>query len=354
MRSSKARLREQLEEQERLAADRLAEAERLGREVARLREALDTLPVGVVVRGADGAEAARNRRAAALTGDIQADAIVRGALDSLLAGGEVGRETIELQGPPRRSVEVTVAALPTGGVVAVVEDASERMRLDNVRRDFVDNVSHELRTPIGALGVLAENIDLEDDPDVVKRLARRMSSEVDRADALIQDLLELSRVESRPNPSVHQVDLAGVVEESARRVQSQCERCDVRVDVGDVAEVVVQGDRSELVSAVANLLDNAVKYSEPGSTVDVSVGVSGEAGEFAEVVVRDRGIGIPARDLDRVFERFYRVDKARDRRTGGSGLGLAIVRHVAVNHGGDVSVVSVEGEGSTFTLRVRR
>lgn len=351
MRPSKARLREQLEEQERLAADRLAEADRLGRELARLREALDTLPVGVVVRGADGAEVARNRRAAALTGDIQADAIVRGALDSLLAGGEVGRETIELQGPPRRSVEVTVAALPTGGVVAVVEDASERMRLDNVRRDFVDNVSHELRTPIGALGVLAENIDLEDDTEVVKRLARRMSSEVDRADALIQDLLELSRVESRPNPSVHPVDLAGVVEESARRVQSQCERCEVRVDVGDVADVVVQGDRSELVSAVANLLDNAVKYSAPGSTVDVSVGV---AGEFAEVVVRDRGIGIPARDLDRVFERFYRVDKARDRRTGGSGLGLAIVRHVAVNHGGDVAVSSVEGDGSTFTLRVRR
>ena len=351
MRPSKARLREQLEEQERLAGVRASEAERLRAKLAQVCDALDALPIGVVVRDGSGSVVARNPRSTAPTGDIQADAIVRGALDSMLASGGIGHETVELHGPPRRSVEVGVSPLPDGGVVVVVEDASERMRLDSVRRDFVDNVSHELRTPIGALGVLAEAIELETDPEVIKRLVGRMTAEVERAHVLIEDLLELSRVETRPSPSVVPVDLAGVVEASVQRVMQQCERCEVRVDVGEVADVVVQGDRSELVSAVANLLDNAVKYSEPGSSVDVSVRVADDA---AEVVVQDRGIGIPSRDLDRVFERFYRVDKARDRRTGGSGLGLAIVRHVAANHGGDVTVSSVEGVGSTFTLRVRR
>jgi two-component system sensor histidine kinase SenX3 len=218
-----------------------------------------------------------------------------------------------------------------------------------VRTDFVSNISHELKTPVGALAILAEAMSDSDDPEVNRHLALKMVEEAHRASSTIDDLLELSRIELGGPGDRESVGIGEVLGEAIARHRLTAETAGVCVRrVGD-EEIVVDGDRRQLVSAVSNLIDNAVKYSNVDSNVTVSARADGE---FAIIEVADEGIGIPARDLDRVFERFYRVDRARSRTTGGTGLGLAIVRHVATNHGGDVSVRSREGEGSTFTLRI--
>jgi two-component system sensor histidine kinase SenX3 len=237
----------------------------------------------------------------------------------------------------------------SAGTIAVVEDVTERRQVDAVRRDFVANVSHELRTPVGALGVLAETLADERDPETIARLCRRISAESERAARLIEDLLDLSRIEAGGAAERREVLLADVVSASVERVMPAAERSGVRVttDVDDA--VRLPADEWQLISALANLLDNAIKYSEAGSTVALRASV--EDGTVV-IDVRDEGVGIPTRDLERIFERFFRVDRARSRETGGTGLGLAIVRHVVVNHGGDVTVQSREGEGSTFTLRL--
>jgi two-component system sensor histidine kinase SenX3 len=235
-------------------------------------------------------------------------------------------------------------------VLVVVEDTSERRRLENVRRDFVANISHELKTPVGALALLAETLLDEDEPDVVKRLAERLANEAFRVGNTIDDLLELSRLEVATGLANDKVPVAHFVGDAADRVRPAAEQRGISIEVGGMpARLTVVGDRRQLVSAVTNLLDNAVKYSEPGSSVDVAARTDGA---WVDVTVGDRGIGIPRRDLERIFERFYRVDRARSRETGGTGLGLAIVRHVASNHRGEVRVESREGVGSTFTLRL--
>jgi two-component system sensor histidine kinase SenX3 len=201
--------------------------------------------------------------------------------------------------------------------------------------------------------VLAEALADETDPAVVHRLAARIQGEVRRAHHLIEELLEFSRIEADAGSTTEPVDLAEVAALAVERVAAAAEQRSVRVDLdraagaGDGGRPVVRGSAAQLLSALTNLLDNAVKYSDAGGVVHVGVR---RRGADVEVVVQDQGIGIPAKDLDRVFERFYRVDSARDRRTGGAGIGLAIVRHVAANHGGTVSVRSTEGAGSTFTV----
>jgi two-component system sensor histidine kinase SenX3 len=184
---------------------------------------------------------------------------------------------------------------------------------------------------------------------VVHRLAARVSAEAERARALIEEILEFSSIEANHAAPHQPVAVASVVEAAAERVLALSERRGVAVRVIEPGDRTVVGHRAQLSSAVVNLLDNAIKYSDPGGAVEVEVSANGA---WVDIAVRDRGVGIPARDLDRIFERFYRVDRARGRRTGGSGLGLAIVRHVASNHGGEVLVESREGEGSTFTLRL--
>jgi two-component system sensor histidine kinase SenX3 len=233
--------------------------------------------------------------------------------------------------------------------VAVIEDVSERRRLEAVRRDFVANISHELKTPVGALGLLAEALSSEDDPQVSRRLADRMTDEAFRVARTIDDLLDLSRIEAEPSVEEEVAAVHLVVAEAVERVAPVGRTRHIRLDVDVPKRHVVRGDRRQLVSAVANLLENACKYSDAGSTVTVR---SRADGSWVELDVADSGVGIPERDLERVFERFYRVDRARSRETGGTGLGLAIVRHVAGNHGGEVRVRSVEGEGSVFTLRL--
>jgi two-component system, OmpR family, sensor histidine kinase SenX3 len=177
-----------------------------------------------------------------------------------------------------------------------------------------------------------------------------MVAEAHRVTRTIRDLLELSQIELGTAMTREVIGVAAIAGEAVDRVRPVADERHIRVEVSELARrLTMVGDRRQLVSAVANLLDNAVKYSDPGSTVEVT---ACQDGEWIELTVSDHGIGIPGRDLDRIFERFYRVDRARSRDTGGTGLGLAIVRHVATNHGGAVSVRSEEGAGSTFTLKI--
>ncbi|HEX6476204.1 MAG TPA: ATP-binding protein, partial [Acidimicrobiales bacterium] len=236
------------------------------------------------------------------------------------------------------------------GIVAVLEDVSDRRRLEAVRRDFVANVSHELKTPVGALSLLAETLLAEHDPEVSQRLAGRIQFESLRVNRIIEDLLDLSRIEAEEHPPREPLLASLIMAEAVERVRSAAEQRSVKLLVDEPEPpVTLMGDRRQLVAALNSLLENAVKYSDEGSSVEVF----GRAnGGWVELVVRDQGIGIPSRDLERIFERFYRVDHGRSRQTGGTGLGLSIVRHVANNHQGLVHVDSREGEGSTFTLRL--
>jgi len=316
-----------------------------------LREAVDHLEIGVLVCDDTGQVHYRNATAGSFGGThvgILLDDHVASVVGATRNGAS-RTEVVELHGPPRMWLEIAADAVPSGGAVVTIRDVSERVRIDNMRSDFVTNISHELKTPVGAVAVLAEALIDEDDPAVVERLSDHLVDEAHRAVRTIDDLLKLSEIEStRPGGEV--VDLKAVVRAAVGRGKVIDGGRGVEITAFDVPdELFVRGDERQLMSAVGNLVENAVKYSNTGDAVQVRTRVDGTA---VEVMVADQGVGIPARDLDRVFERFYRVDKARSRETGGSGLGLAIVRHVASNHGGEVLVSSQEGEGSTFVLRL--
>ena len=330
----------------------------------RLIRALDVIPQGVVLADHDGKVVFHNEPASGFFAARHADALVEAAIADLIGeavDGESGTRTLELYGPPRRALflrAVPLYAEPVDGpedveiegAFLVVEDISERQRLDAVRRDFVANISHELKTPVGALGLLAETLAMEDDPAVLQRLAERMQDEAFRVARTIDDLLELSRIEASQGPAHLPVPVREVLAEAADRIRPAAELRGVPILVEEPsARLSVVGDRRQLVSAVVNLLDNAVKFSDPDESIEVRARTDGQ---WTEIEVADHGIGIPAADVGRVFERFYRVDRARSRDTGGTGLGLAIVRHVVQNHEGEVDVHSNEGEGSTFVLRL--
>jgi two-component system sensor histidine kinase SenX3 len=336
------------------AGRRLEEAKSAER---RLTAALGEVAQGVVMSDQSGAVMYRNAQAAMFVGARHGEALAERALSELLAaaiGGEAREETIELFSPPRRTLTIRATPLiEAGGVIgalAIIDDISERRRLEAIRRDFVANISHELKTPVGALSLVAETLEGEDDPEVVARLSHRMRTEAERLGRIIEDLLDLSRIEAEETPSRERVPVRLVIAEAVERLRPVADHRSIRLEVDEPAyALTVVGDRRQLVSALHNLLDNAIKYSEIGSSVNVVVRHDDES---IEIEVADHGIGIPSRDLERIFERFYRVDRARSRDTGGTGLGLAIVRHVASNHGGDVRVASREGAGSTFTLRL--
>ncbi|HEX9683321.1 MAG TPA: ATP-binding protein [Acidimicrobiales bacterium] len=322
----------------------------------RLTQALDSVPQGVVVCDDTATITYRNTAASRLAtgrhGDTVVDRAVGDLLTRALHGGPCQR-TLEIYGPPRRVIEIAAVRLEagwrTGGAVAVISDVSERHRVEAMRRDFVANISHELKTPVGALALLAETMAGEDDPDVARRLATRMQRESVRVDRIINDLLSLSSIEAEEAPSRDAVPITVILGEASDRVSALAARKNVVIDVDESDhEVMVVCDRRQLVSAVFNLLENAVKYSGNGSRIEVRA--TSQQG-IAAISVRDEGIGIPSVDLERIFERFYRVDRGRSRDTGGTGLGLAIVRHVVANHSGEVRVESREGEGSVFTLR---
>jgi two-component system sensor histidine kinase SenX3 len=315
-------------------------------------DVLDRLALGVVVRDAQGRTTYRNPAARATSG-THIGLLTDDTLDAVLgeaAAGVSSTRTLELYGPPRMAVVVRATPLPDGMALATIEDVSERRRLDAVRTDFVANISHELKTPVGALAVLAEALADEDDPEVVHRVADRMVNEAHRVARTIDDLMELSRIELGESPVREPVDVAAIVHGALERSRTFAEQRSIDVQVLDQPpRVHVMGDRRQLESALGNLVENAVKYSNPGGSVQIRVRLEGGS---VEMMVADHGIGIPNGEHHRIFERFYRVDRARSRDTGGTGLGLSIVRHVATNHGGDVLVSSQEGEGSTFVLRL--
>lgn len=336
------------------AADRLAETEATTR---RLLAALAHVPEGLVIADQAGTIVYRNPQAAIFVGARHGEALAERALTELLAAaltGQSNEENLELFSPPRRTLAIRARPLVDGGrpagAVAVIEDVSEKRRLEAVRRDFVANISHELKTPVGALSLVAETLEGEDDPAVVARLAHRMRTEAERLGRIIEDLLDLSRIEAEESASRDPVPVHFVVGQAVDRLRPVADHRAIRLEVDEAPQdLIILGDRRQLVSAVHNLVDNAIKYSEDESVVEVRVTADRD---WIELTVADHGIGIPSRDLERVFERFYRVDRARSRDTGGTGLGLSIVRHVAGNHGGEVFVESREGEGSTFRLRV--
>jgi signal transduction histidine kinase len=454
------------------AAEAVAEA---SSDAIRLRRSLDALPQGVVLCDETGKVVYRNTPANALMTSRHGDALAAHAVTELLEDawhGGTAERTLDLYGPPRRTLSVRALLIDDGrrslGVIAMIDDISERRRLEEVRRDFVANVSHELKTPMGALGLLAETLVAEPDGEVAQRLASRIHTEAFRVSRIIDDLLDLSRIESEATPPREPVLVNLVMAEAVERVRAVADQRSIAVVLYEPEPpVAVVGDRRQLVSAMAALLENAITYSYDESTITVSGVVTREAADppsadtsradesagavsqivasnnhpaltsmpgqigqtvgvpFANpvqagqalpayphamavavgdgglgsdpppppeiffgptetatnsvsvppvpafpmpttepsggedapyerdvvrIAVTDHGTGIPARDLERIFERFYRVDHGRSRNTGGTGLGLSIVRHVANNHQGRIEVESREGEGSTFTL----
>jgi len=269
---------------------------------------------------------------------------------------ETHRSRIEIARGPigagKREFEVSVSPLNDEGMVLVlISDQSEARRIDAVRRDFVANVSHELKTPIGALGLLSEAIlGAKDQPDAVVKFASRMQIEAKRLTDLVQEIIDLSRLQSSdPLQKAFALEASDVVREAVAQAALSAESRNITVEIGEIEDATVIGDRDQLIMAVLNLLENAINYSPENTKVSVVVKVKEE---LLEISVTDQGIGIAEGELARVFERFYRVDPARSRMTGGTGLGLSIVKHVALNHGGDIKVWSKEGVGSTFTLQL--
>ncbi len=235
--------------------------------------------------------------------------------------------------------------------VVIVDDQSEQARMEASRRDFVANVSHELKTPVGAMGLLAEALLASaDDPEAVRPFAEKVLLEANRLANMISELIELSRLQGAdPLPDLEAVDVDGVVNEAIARHKVAADNAEITITTDAPSGYRVLGDEPLLVTALANLVSNAIAYSPHGSPVSIS---RRRRDDFIEIAVTDRGIGIARKDQQRVFERFFRSDKARSRATGGSGLGLAIVKHVAANHNGAITLWSQPGTGSTFTLAI--
>jgi len=269
--------------------------------------------------------------------------------------GVMQEATLELPRGPigagTHDLLVRVTPLGDHGLIAIlIFDDSEIRRLDSIRRDFVANISHELKTPIGALSILSEAIlEASDDPEAVIKFANRMQTESKRLTELVQEIIDLSRLQDDdPLKDGKRFDIAEVIHDAMDQSKLSAQVRKITLFFESTVKALVNGDRSQLSMAIHNLIENAINYSPDSTRVAIDLKVTNQ---IAEISISDQGIGIPEKDIERIFERFYRVDPARSRLTGGTGLGLSIVKHIALNHGGDVSVWSVEGAGSTFTLR---
>ncbi|XAS65737.1 ATP-binding protein [Micrococcaceae bacterium Sec5.8] len=277
-----------------------------------------------------------------MTAKVRRDGVI---LERLLElpRGPLGQGTIVVQ--------VRAAVIAEDYILLLADDRTEVTRTEEVRNDFVANVSHELKTPVGAISLLAEALESSaDDPEAVRRFAKRTHKESARLAALVQDIIELSRLQgSNVAKQGRAVDINTVVAEAVDRSQLPAESRNIELVVGGRSDAMVYGDQDQLVTALRNLIDNAIRYSPENTRV--GVGIRAKEGLVA-VSVTDQGEGLSPEDQDRVFERFYRVDAARSRHTGGTGLGLSIVKHVVANHGGEVTLWSRPGQGSTFTIRL--
>lgn len=323
----------------------------------RMAGALGELPQGVAVCDEVGTVVYRNEAAVALTELAPEDPEVDEAVADVVAAGLQGQRqssSVELLGPPQRTLTVSGRPLDDGrrtiGAVAVVDDVSERRRLDLLRQDFVDNVTAELKTPLGGLALLASALAEEQEPALALRLARRLRDDALQVGRVIDDLAELSRVVAEILPQRELVPVHVVVTQAVREAGSGPAKGSVVVDVVDVPRrLTVEGHRRQLVSAVRRLVENALSASPEGTAVRVAVT---RRGRWAEIAVSDQGPGIPGSELDRIFESFYRLDGEGRAGTRGAGLGLAIASQVAGAHGGEILVTSREGVGSTFMLRL--
>ena len=326
-----------------------------------LQRAVALAPVGVVVVDSLRDVLVSNERAAelGLVRDRLLDERVWAAAQRTLNTGEDvevdlsaprgaagGRSGLSVRGYVR-----LLSDEPPRFAVVYLDDQSEQARMEASRRDFVANVSHELKTPVGAMGVLAEALlESSDDPETVRRFGRKLHTESHRLAKMVGELIELSRLQGAERlPDLVAVDVDTVVQEAISRHKVPADTAKISVNTDVPCGFQVLGDQPLLVTAVANLISNAIAYSPDGSAVSIS---RRRRGEVIEIAVTDRGIGIALADQQRVFERFFRVDKARSRATGGTGLGLAIVKHVAANHNGSIRLWSRPGTGSTFTLSI--
>jgi two-component system sensor histidine kinase SenX3 len=343
-------------------AQRLADAESKSSLYA---GAMGAAEFGVIVVDSAGsvvfANPAAQRYVKARHGDAVAELQMRRLIDDVTDRRRYVRTEVELYTPTRRIVGLHAVPLesrqgrPTGAVV-YLEDLTARRRIDAIRKDFVANTSHELKTPLGAMTILAETLAETDDTATRLRLADRLSSETRRLSRLVDDILDLSLVEGTTGDAVP-VSIDEVIADATKQVETLSEELGVGLDTTPIGPAVkVVGDRRQLVSAVSNLLENAIKYTSV-ARLDAAPPVRLSANATADdvtVTVTDGGIGIAEPHHDRIFERFYRVDRARSRDTGGTGLGLAIVRHVVRNHDGKIEVQSEPGRGSTFRITLPR
>ena len=326
-----------------------------------LQRIVSLAPVGIVVVDTYRDVVYHNERARelGLVRDRLLDDRAWTAAERTLATGEdvdVDLAPVKRQNPGRSGLSVRghvrlLAEDDRRFAVVYVDDQSEHARMEATRRDFVANVSHELKTPVGAMGVLAEALLAStDDAATVGRFAEMMVTESNRLANMVGELIELSRLQgAEPLPVLESVDVDTVVAEALSRYKVAADNADIAVTTDAPTGYRVLGDQPLLVSALANLVSNAIAYSPKGSPVSIS---RRRRGDNIEIAVTDRGFGIARTDQERVFERFFRVDKARSRATGGTGLGLAIVKHVAANHNGSIRLWSQPGTGSTFTLSI--
>jgi two-component system sensor histidine kinase SenX3 len=319
---------------------------------------LQLLPTAAVLLDADDVVRLANTAATEM-GIVRGSSLTVPSLAALVhtarrtGTAQTAELTLDEGGFPRRMLAVGARAerLDGGEVALVVDDLTEAKRVESVRRDFVANVGHEIKTPVGALQLLAEAaLDARDDPDAVQRFVGRMQHETQRLARLVQELIDLSRLQGgEPLPAATEVSVDLVIEEATDRARLAAEAKGIQIVRSGEHGHIVSGEESQLVTAVLNLLDNAVAYSSELTRVVVAV----HAREgVVEIAVTDQGIGIAPEEQERIFERFYRVDPARSRATGGTGLGLAIVKHTIGNHGGEVTLWSQPGSGSTFTIRL--
>lgn len=254
-----------------------------------------------------------------------------------------------------RELAIRAVQLEAGMVIVIADDLTAQARADEIKRDFTANVSHELKTPVGALQVLSEAVmEAADDPESVRHFANRMSQSATRLSELVRQIIELSRLQSNDplaKPMIVEVD--EVTTSAMNQCKELAEDRHVHMSTAGTRGLQVLGDPTQLTSALTNLIQNAINYSDEGSRIAVSTRlVSASDDELVEISVADNGIGIEPEEMDRIFERFYRIDYARSRETGGTGLGLSIVKHVMNAHGGTVNVWSKLGQGSTFTMRL--
>lgn len=308
---------------------------------------------------AHGDEVIRASAAAYALGLVRGEALVHERLRDIVMDvrrtGDIADEELDLprgsSGHGRLVLAVRVAHLNNDFVVIFADDRTQARRVEEIRQDFAVNVSHELKTPVGAIALLAETLeDAADDPTAVRRFAKRTRQEAQRLAALVHDIIELSRLQgAAATLEATVVSADEVVREAIDRARTVATARHHEIIEPELSKLSVYGDYDLLVTAVRNLVDNAVAYSHDGTPVRIAIRTSGG---FVEFVVLDEGVGITAEQRERIFERFYRADPARARDTGGTGLGLSIVKHVALDHGGEVTVWSEPGRGSTFTLRI--